>query len=148
MPLGIWITHAQFCNNALHLIALFKKQNGNGGRPFTSKWQYCTKKVSLSQMQRLQENISLVLFLGVGKVQHMAKHKLWMELGLIIRNLQEDDLPVALTFMTQLTLWAGTCKSLEGVWESKCQMQKNSIWHITKVMEALKEGRTVKKLGY
>ena len=36
-----------------------------------------------------------------------------MELGPIIRNLQEDDLPVARIFMTQLILWAGTCRSLE-----------------------------------
>ena len=41
--------------------------------------------------------------------------------------LQEDVLPVAQIFMMLLISWAGTCKNPEGVWESKCQTQKNNI---------------------
>ena len=91
----------------------FQKQNVNGEHPFTFKWRYCTKRVNLSQMQKRQENTFLALFLGVVKVQHMATPKLWMALGLIIKNLQEDASPVAQIFMMLLISWDGTCKNQE-----------------------------------
>jgi hypothetical protein len=50
--------------------------------------------------------------------------------------------------MMLLISWAGTCKNLEGVWESKCQILKNNIWLITRGMEALKEVNLEKNNGY
>ena len=78
-------------------------------------------------MQKRQENTFWALFLGVVKVQPMAMPKLWTELGLTIRSLQEDALPVVQIFMMLLISWAGTCKNPEDDWASKCQIQKINI---------------------